>query len=111
MSTSTTKRVENMKLTKRNVEQVLATIPTVSCTDYKKVDGVWVEIPVLVKPTAFMQDGAIILSGEAGDGLCDYYGESSDGDSFIHPVLEDWAESVGAYWEWNNPGCAILCQE
>lgn len=81
-----------MKLTKDNMEALVKTVPT--------IEG--------IKPAVFIrgQDG-IVLSGEEGDGLCDYYAFGGDG-PFIHPELEAWAEKAGAYWEWESPGGAIL---
>jgi hypothetical protein len=82
-----------MKLTKTNMEELVKTVPTI-----------WD-----MKPVVFVRgNDGIVLSGEEGDGLCDYWGEFNGGDPFIHPELEKWAADAGAYWEWENAGCAIL---
>lgn len=54
-------------------------------------------------PDAFIKDGFVCVSAESGDGAADYYEYS------IHPALEKFADSNNAYWEWENPGCIMLC--
>jgi hypothetical protein len=74
-----------------NLEALVATVPTI----------------MGITPAVFVRgNDGIVLSGEEGDGLCDYWGEG--GESYIHTELEKWAAGVGAYWEWENAGCAIL---
>ena len=52
--------------------------------------------------------GGIWLSGEEGDGLFEYYSNSS---RFSHGVLNTLQEAVekrGWWFEWNDPG-TIMC--
>lgn len=49
----------------------------------------------------------IYISAEHGDGVADYYGEYQGGYPWIHPELEQWAESHGSYFEWQNAGCIV----
>ena len=54
------------------------------------------------QPHAFIsEDGDLLISGEYGDGVMDYYGEHGP---YIHPELIEWAEKHGGYWEWKHPG-------
>jgi hypothetical protein len=61
------------------------------------------------RPHAFIsEDGDLLISGEHGDGLIDYYGDYRGGYPYVHPVLEQWAEGAGGYWEWQHPGAIIF---
>jgi hypothetical protein len=57
------------------------------------------------RPHAFIsEDGDLLISGEYGDGVMDYYGEYRDGMPYIHPELVEWAVKHDGYWEWVHPG-------
>ena len=38
----------------------------------------------------------------------DYYGEFRDGLPWINPKLEEYADKLGCYWEWDSPGAIVL---
>lgn len=57
-----------------------------------------------INPTVFERDGRVLVSGECGDGLIDFYGEFRGGYPYIHPELEKFAKAHKGYWEWENPG-------
>lgn len=49
----------------------------------------------------------VVLSAEEGDGFADYYGEFRDGCPWIDPRIEEAADELGLYWEWENAGALI----
>ena len=56
-------------------------------------------------PHVFIQDGFVKVDVESDGGLFgDYYGDHRGGYAGIHPDLESFAEYMGTYWEWDNPG-------
>jgi hypothetical protein len=58
-----------------------------------------------LRPHAFIsKDGDLLISGEHGDDLIDYYGDYRDGTPYIHAELVEWAAKHGGYWEWVHPG-------
>ncbi len=73
-------------------------------------------------PVCFIRDGEdqVIVSGECyakidmGDlgifdvPVIDYYGEAHNNYPHIHCKLEEYAEKMGCYWEWENPACIVL---
>lgn len=63
---------------------------------------------VKVKAFVFMDGDTIRVSSEDGNGLIDYYGEFRGGDPYINPILEEFAKSVGGFWEWRDPSCIGL---
>ena len=50
----------------------------------------------------------VTVSAEHNDNAADYYGEFRGGYPWINPKLEKFAESLGAYWEWDSPGSISL---
>ena len=72
----------------KTAEKLLATLP--ECKEFDFKDNEVIE--VFIKPHAFIQDETLMISGENGDGLVDYYGEFRGGDPYIHEDLEKWAE-------------------
>lgn len=57
------------------------------------------------QPHAFIsEDGDLLISGEYGDGVMDYYGEYRGDGPYIHPELVEWAVKNDGYWEWVHPG-------
>ena len=52
--------------------------------------------------TFFIRDGALFCSGEYGVDTCDYYGEYRGGYPWINPILEEEAQKMGYYWEWQK---------
>jgi len=64
--------------------------------------------PATVMPTLYLdRDHAnqVTLSAEDGHGFADYYGEFRGGYPYIDPRIEEAAEKLGLYWEWENAGC------
>ena len=57
----------------KTAEKLLATLP--DCKEFDFKDNEVIE--VFIKPHAFIQDETLMISGENGDGLVDYYGERS----------------------------------
>lgn len=68
-------------------------------------------IDIQVSPTIFVRDGVVHVSGEDGRGFVDYYGEFRGGYPYIHPKLVEFAESIGYFWEWDNPGSISLYEK
>lgn len=68
------------------------------------------EIGFCRRPHAFISEGNLLISGEHGDGLIDYYGEYRGGTPYIHPALLEWAEEYGGTWEWVHPGAISFCE-
>lgn len=57
------------------------------------------------RPHAFIsEDGDLLISGEYGDDVMDYYGEYRGDGPYIHPELIEWAVTNNGYWEWVHPG-------
>ena len=57
------------------------------------------------RPHAFIsEDGDLLISGEYGDNIMDYYGEYRADGPYIHPELVEWAVKHDGYWEWVHPG-------
>jgi hypothetical protein len=55
-------------------------------------------------------ENCLYLSAEDGEYFADYYGEMDDsGHPYIDPRLEAIADKFDAYWDWVNPGVAVLC--
>jgi len=55
-------------------------------------------------------ENCLHLSAEDGQYFADYYGEmDGSGYPYIDPRLEAIADKFDAYWDWVNPGVAILC--
>jgi hypothetical protein len=60
---------------------------------------------VTKRPYAFIsKKGDLLISGEHGDDLIDYYGDYRGGTPYIHSELVAWASKNGGYWEWVHPG-------
>ena len=59
-------------------------------------------------PTLIERGNLILVSAEDGNYFADYYGEFSGGYPWVDPKLEDWAETNGYYWEWENAGAICL---
>ncbi len=57
------------------------------------------------------RDGLLIISGESGHSLVDYYGEYRCGDPYIDARIEAIAEKHNCYWEWENPGSIALAEQ
>ena len=53
----------------------------------------------------FTVDGKVFCSDPLA---VDYDSEYGRGYPWIHESLEEWAKSVGCYWEWENTGTIIL---
>lgn len=82
-----------------NAKQLIDSLPTIDGDKphaYMVVDG-----SHLVTGRV---DETIMICDEHGDGLIDYYGDYRGGYPYVHPVLEQWAEDAGGYWEWEHPG-------
>lgn len=74
--------------------------------DLEKLMGTLPEIDTLegpAKPRAWIDEGAIRVSAENGDGAADYY-DGAGGYPHINSKLEKWASANGGFWEWVNPG-------
>ncbi len=52
--------------------------------------------------------GGIWLSGEEGDGLFEYYSQSSNYSFGVLNTLNEAVEKRGWWFEWNDPG-TIMC--
>ncbi len=51
--------------------------------------------------------GLVYVSTEHGDDAADYYGEFRGGYAWINPKLQKLVTRLGAYWEWESPGCIV----
>lgn len=79
----------------------------------KKIKAIkigWDKVPV--GEAAFESDGLVYVSAEHAHtaGWIDYYGEFRGGYPVIPEELEAYAEKIGGYWEWQNPGCIVLAE-
>ena len=84
-----------------NVDELLDTLPRIAGLEWNGCDLV----DVMKRPYAFIsEEGDLLISGEHGDGLIDFYGEYRDGTPYIHAELVEWASRNGGYWEWVHPG-------
>ena len=95
-----------MKLT----EKRLARLKAITADDYELNERREL-VAKPVNPTVFERDGSVYVSAEDGCHFADYYGESnyrSGGYAWIHPKLEAFANSVGGYWDWQDPGTIYL---
>lgn len=61
-------------------------------------------------PHHFLNNNGLAISGEYGDCLMDYYGEFNNGQAWIHSDLMAWAEKMGGFFEWLNPGAIVFIQ-
>lgn len=53
-------------------------------------------------------EGGIWLSGEEGDGLFEYYSQSSKFELGVLKTLQEAVEKQGWWFEWNDPG-TVMC--
>lgn len=75
---------------------------------YNRETGKYEEATLM--PTLFLdRDHAnqVVLSAEDGGYFADYYGEYRGGYPWVHPEVEEAAEKLGFYWEWENAGALI----
>ncbi len=56
------------------------------------------------------RDGLLIISGESGHSLVDYYGEFRGNYPRIDARIEAIAEKYSCHWEWENPGAIALVE-
>ena len=54
------------------------------------------------------EDGEVIISGEDGKYLVDYWNEFGDGCPKVHPELEAAIEKLGLTYEWEHPGAIVI---
>lgn len=64
------------------------------------------EIEVI--PYVFERRGVVMVSTEDGGLFADYYGEFRGGFPWISIELQQIAQELGMFWEWENPGCIGL---
>jgi hypothetical protein len=66
--------------------------------------------PFDIDAVIFKRDGKIYLSTERENSylFADYYGEYRGGYPWVSEFAENYAKSLGGYWEWENPGCLVL---
>ena len=69
----------------------------------------FVEIQIPAKPSIIERPTQLLLNAEDGRGFANYYPEMSD-DPHINSELEQWAAEIDCFWEWENPGCCVLCE-
>lgn len=67
-------------------------------------------VEVEKQPTYYIQDNFLYITGGDGLGFVDYFGEYREGNPWIHPELEKWAQRNNGYWEWENPNCIIFLE-
>jgi hypothetical protein len=76
---------------------------------FKIQDVVWTEdreLEFIERDIEFFTvDGKVFCSDQLA---LDYWGEYERDYPWIHESLEEWAKSVGCYWEWENTGTIIL---
>lgn len=83
------------------MDELIDTLPQIADTKWNGRDFE----DVTKRPHAFIsEEGDLIISGEHGDDLIDYYGDYRDGTPYIHAELVEWAAKHGGYWEWIHPG-------
>ena len=97
-------------MTKNTQKNLIALLSQISIDDFEWNREQHELVPVKVQPTLIPnRDGAsVLISGEDGKGLVDYYGEFRGGDSYIHPEIEKFCEAHGLLIEWQNPGAIII---
>lgn len=84
-----------------NADKLIDTLPQIADMEWNGRDFE----DVLKRPYAFIsKDGDLLIGGEHGDDLIDYYGDYRGGTPYIHPELVKWATKHGGYWEWMHPG-------
>ena len=93
-------------ITETKAEKLIATMPMLDGIEWNTKTKSYDDVQV--KPHCFYRDNALYLSAESGDGAADYWGVGDDG-PYINSKFEAWAEERGFYWEWENPGCLMLC--
>jgi hypothetical protein len=92
----------------KKLETLKASLPLIKTYNWNRATKDMVEVKI--PPTAFIQDGMLMVSGEDGNCFVDYYdGPDGNGD-YIHKDLEAWAVKQGGYWEWQNPGAIVFVQ-
>jgi hypothetical protein len=93
----------------QNIHKLLNNLPTIQSMQW---DDCWKRfIDVSIKPPVHIdEDGVLCISAESEVGviLAEYHGFLNEGNPYIHPDLEQWAESYGGYWEWRNSGLIAL---
>ena len=93
-----------------NLKNIQKELESLEMTDFKWNRKTRELDEITISPTVLIIDGQLIVSGEDGKGLIDYYGEFRDGAQYIHSKIEAVASKHGCYWEWNNPGSIVLVQ-
>lgn len=79
-------------------------LPKVIITDFK-FEGR--ELVKYQRPVEFFfGEGDRVMCADPA--VVDYYGEVADGLPWIDDALTKYAESIGCYWEWQNPECVVL---
>lgn len=66
--------------------------------------------PATLMPTLYLDrdhSNQVVLSAEDGGHFADYYGEFRGGYPWIDPRVEEAAEKLGLYWEWENAAALI----
>jgi hypothetical protein len=61
-------------------------------------------------PTLFLdrdEANQVVLSAEDGGYFADFYGEAHGGYPWIDPRVEEAADELGLYWEWENAAALI----
>jgi hypothetical protein len=85
------------------MDELLKTLPEIISFD--DVRGRRTRTYSFKRPHAFISEhGELLISGEHGDDLIDYYGDCRGGGPYIHPELIEWAVQHDGYWEWVHPG-------
>mgnify|MGYP003127821623 CR=1 FL=1 len=83
------------------MDELIDTLPEIADMEWNGRDF----DDVTKRPHAFIsEEGDLLISGEHGDDLIDYYGDYRGGVPYIHAELEEWASANGGYWEWVHPG-------
>lgn len=97
-------------------EKIIDKLPKIETELLTKKDGKfeWVTAELDWSKVSFIDDeGRFNLSGEHEVSqmyICDYYGEFRGNRPWINPVLEQWAEQNGYFWDWMNPAGIYLCE-
>ena len=54
----------------------------------------------------------LMIKGEEFIGpVADYFGDIPENHPWIHPKLEEYAESIRCFWQWESPGGIVLCSK